>query len=115
MAGDPCQLPPVVAAPAAVTPSAAAVGTAPAAVRPLSTAGGPGAASGLQQLSQQGLACGNAEAAKSPATGVGLQGLARPLLVRLIQMGHKAHLLRTQYRQSRSDTSSAKACSNIGN
>lgn len=121
MAGDPCQLPPVVAAPAAVTPGAAPMGTASAAVAPASaavvvpcaavgpptaavrlpsTAGGPGTASALQLRSQQGLAGGSAAAANSPATGVGLQGLARPLLVRLIQMGHKAHLLRTQYRQS---------------
>lgn len=122
MAGDPCQLPPVVASPAAVTPCPAAVagasaatgpaeaaagpvtpavGPAAAAMEPAATAVGSDAASPLQQPSQQSLA-----GIKNPATGVGLQGLARPLLVRLTQMGHKAHLLRTQYRQSTIHTKS---------
>ena len=143
MAGDPCQLPPVVAAPAAVTPRPAAmgpafaalgaastaVGHASSAVGPASAAGGPAsaaarpaatavgcasgadAASTLQQPLQESSAGGNAAGGKSPAAGAGLQGLARPLLVRLIQMGHKAHLLRTQYRQSIIDPSLVKASS----
>ncbi len=78
MAGDPCQLPPVVASPASVTP------------RPSASASAGAAATGPQ---------GNAgAAANSLSKGPSLQGLARPLLVRLVQMGHHAHLLRTQYR-----------------
>ena len=83
MAGDPCQLPPVVTAPASVTRHVAAVLAGAAAISPLKQplpAGGPNPASGA-------------------ARGAVLQGFARPLLVRLVQMGHKAHLLRTQYRQ----------------
>ena len=78
MAGDPCQLPPVVASPASVTP------------RPSASPSAGAAATGPQ---------GNAgAAANSLSKGPSLQGLARPLLVRLVQMGHCAHLLRTQYR-----------------
>ena len=154
MAGDPCQLPPVVTAPAAVTPRPAAVASASAAVgdssaaaiRPASAAAGPvtpavgpaaaamelaatavgaataatgtasaavgrsTAASCLQQPLQESLAGGSAACVRNPATAVGLQGMARALLVRLIQMGHKAHLLRTQYRQPLPPL--ARACNN---
>lgn len=80
MAGDPCQLPPVVASPASVTPRPAASLLAGAA------ATGPHGNAGA--------------AASSLSKGPSLQGLARPLLVRLVQMGHYAHLLRTQYRSA---------------
>lgn len=69
-AGDPLQLPPVIANPSALTatqPAAAAAATAGGA------AGGGG---------------GGAAAA----------GLIRPLFVRLTQLGHTPHLLRWQYR-----------------
>ncbi|KAK9809918.1 hypothetical protein WJX72_001732 [[Myrmecia] bisecta] len=65
-AGDPCQLPPLIANPAQVTP------------RPASA---PQPAAGRY-----------ARPAPPPA------GLARPLFVRLTNLGHKAHLLRRQYR-----------------
>ena len=79
MAGDPCQLGPVVASPASVTatPPAATAGARAPAHSPMPPTGA---------------------VAKGPVSGVPLQGLARPLLVRLVQMGHHAHLLRTQYR-----------------
>ena len=82
MAGDPCQLPPVVASPASVTlhPSSSAAAVC-----------GPAQGAAMQGSS--------GPAAQSPSRGPSLQGLARPLLVRLVQMGHRAHLLRTQYRQ----------------
>jgi len=84
MAGDPCQLPPVVASPASVTPRPSASAVAGAA------ATGPTQGLGLQ--GSAGLA------SSSLSKGLSLHGLARPLLVRLVQMGHHAHLLRTQYR-----------------
>ena len=78
MAGDPCQLPPVVASPASITPRPSA--------SPLVGAAATG---------PQGIA---GAAANSLSKGPSFQGLARPLLVRLVQMGYHAHLLRTQYR-----------------
>ena len=143
MAGDPCQLPPVVAAPSAVTPpTSAAVGTVPTAMGTALTAlgtvsaavgtasatlgtvsaavetastilgtasatvGTDPAAFGSGETSPLPLPGPQAPLAKRPVTGVGaLHGLTRPLLVRLIQMGHRAHLLRTQYRQATCDPS----------
>ena len=80
MAGDPCQLPPVISSPAAVTPALSKNGGFPVRPEAHSVLALPGVKAAVNQ------------------DGPSLQGLARPLLVRLIQQGHTAHLLRRQYR-----------------
>ena len=67
VAGDPCQLPPIIAHPAQVTPLPAA----PA-----------------------GPSCRGQEASLQ----VAVHGLARPLFVRLVALGHASVLLKRQYR-----------------
>jgi hypothetical protein len=73
-AGDPCQLPPVLATPTGVTAAAAAAAAAGGAInsRPVQQ----------QQQQQHGV----------------VYGLLRPLFVRLTHLGHKEHLLTHQYR-----------------
>ena len=126
MAGDPCQLPPVVAAPASVTiPAASAAAGAVASSprkQPLTHSSRGAAVSGGAVLteravpSERAVPTGGADpiagavptggaipagnAGQCSVRGAALHGLARPLLVRLVQMGLKAHLLRTQYRQA---------------
>ncbi|KAG2493974.1 hypothetical protein HYH03_007901 [Edaphochlamys debaryana] len=70
-AGDPLQLPPVIASPATLTPAPGSSATG-------GVAGGPGGA--------------------GPAGGGHLDSLLRPLFVRLSQLGHDPHLLSFQYR-----------------
>jgi hypothetical protein len=71
-AGDPCQLPPVLATPTGVTATAATAVAGGSSSRP------------VQQQQQQGL----------------VYGLLRPLFVRLTHLGHKEHLLTHQYRSA---------------
>jgi hypothetical protein len=78
-AGDPCQLPPVLASPTGVTPAAAAA-QAPG-INP--------AAGQLQQRQQPGSVA---------------YGLLRPLFVRLTHLGHEPHLLTHQYRYATNST-----------
>ena len=112
MAGDPCQLPPVIASPSAITPApvmnkslpgTSSQGAVPGNACAGAVAGhtfsraGSGSAHAGTALGKvtHGAVSGSAPAVATTAVE---QGLARPLLVRLIQLGHSAHLLRRQYR-----------------
>ncbi len=95
-AGDPLQLPPVVASPAALSnPGAAAAAAGPA---------GAGA-----------VPCGGGGGAGGRGGGGTADSLLRPMFVRLTQLGHGTHLLRYQYRwglglQGRSWALAARLC-----
>lgn len=106
MAGDPCQLPPVIASPSAVTPAPVKGPSFKLGVTTNNTLPGAGNASNRagSGIALAGAVPGKATtgavsgSAPAVATTSVQQGLARPLLVRLIQLGHSAHLLRRQYR-----------------
>lgn len=83
-AGDPCQLPPVLASPAAVT----LMPGRPAAAAAAATAGG--------NSHMPGPSLGTAIAAQQQQSAI--YGLLRPLFVRLTHLGHVPHLLTHQYR-----------------
>ncbi|GLC60082.1 hypothetical protein PLESTB_001571200 [Pleodorina starrii] len=90
-AGDPLQLPPVIANPANLTGTAAAAAAAAAAAVPqLTVGGGPTTGS---SLSPSALHPASASAAAGP-----LDSMLRPMFVRLSQLGHQPHLLSYQYR-----------------
>lgn len=92
-AGDPCQLPPVLASPTGVTPPSQPQAPAAAHLSNLNNSSQSGGAANRPSLDQQ------QQQQQRPV----VYGLLRPLFVRLTHLGHVPHLLTHQYRSVSED------------